>query len=68
MEQENKKRNALYAIPCRMNEEDEEDMFFLTFNTRNEREALILASCVCGKQSKKSLVIITESGEYYDCS
>jgi hypothetical protein len=68
MEQEDKKRNALYAIPCKLDEDDYEEMFFLTFNTRNEREALRLASCVCGKQSKKSLVIITGSGEYYDCS
>jgi hypothetical protein len=68
MEQEDKKRNALYAIPCKLDEDDNEEMFFLTFNTRNEREALILASCVCGKKSKKSLVIITDTGEYYDCS
>jgi hypothetical protein len=68
MEQEDKKRNALYAIPCKLDEDDNEEMFFLTFNTRNEREALVLASCVCGKKSKKSLVIITDTGEYYDCS
>ena len=67
MEQD-EKRNALYAIPCKLDEDDNEEMFFLTFNTRNEREALILASCVCGKKSKKSLVIITDTGEYYDCS
>lgn len=68
MDQENKKRNALYAIPCKFAEEDYEEVFFLTFNTRIEKEALRLASCVCGKQSSKSLVIITENGEYYDCS
>lgn len=67
MEQD-EKRNALYAIPCKFNEEEYEEVFFLTFTTRNEREALRLASCVCGKQSAKSLVIITEDGEYYDCS
>jgi hypothetical protein len=68
MEQDNKKKNALYAIPCKFDEEDYEELFFLTFKTKNEREALRLASCVCGKQSLKSLVIITEDGEYYDCS
>ena len=67
MEQD-EKRNALYAIPCKFNEEDYEELFFLTFTTRNEKEALRLASCVCGKKSEKSLVIITENGEYYDCS
>lgn len=67
MEQD-EKRNALYAIPCKFNEDDYEEMFFITFNTRNEREALRLASCICGKQSKKSLVIVTDTGEYYDCS
>ena len=66
MEQEDKKRNALYAIPCKLDEDDYEEMFFITFNTRNEKEALRLASCVT--PSKKSLVIITEDGEYYDCS
>jgi hypothetical protein len=66
MEQEDKKRNALYAIPCSFNEEDYEELFFITFNTKNEREALRLASCVT--PSKKSLVIITDTGEYYDCS
>jgi hypothetical protein len=68
MQQENKKRNAMYALPCKFNEEDYEEIFFITFNTKNEREALRLASCVCGKDSNKSLVIITEDGEYYDCS
>lgn len=68
MEQDNKKRNAFYAIPCKFNEEEYEELFFLTFNTMNEKEARKLASCVCGEQSKKSLVIITEDGEYYDCS
>jgi hypothetical protein len=68
MEQENKKINAMYAIPCKFAEEEYEECFFLTFNTRNEKEALRLASCVCGKQSSKSLVIITEDGDYYDCS
>jgi hypothetical protein len=66
MEQEDKKRNALYAIPCKLDEDEYEEMFFLTFNTRNEKEAMRLASCVTS--SKKSLVIITEDGEYYDCS
>ena len=68
MEQD-EKRNALYAIPCKFDDGDDyEEMFFLAFNTRNEKEALRLASCVCGKQSTKSLVIITADGEYYDCS
>jgi hypothetical protein len=66
MEQEDKKRNALYAIPCKLDEDDYEEMFFITFNTTNEKEASILASCITS--SKKSLVIITDTGEYYDCS
>jgi hypothetical protein len=68
MEQEDKKKNALYAVPCKLDDEEYEELFFITFNTRNEREALKLASCICGKQSKKSLVIITADGEFYDCS
>jgi hypothetical protein len=68
MEQENKKRNALYAIPCKLDEDEYEKMFFVTFNTKDEKEALVLASCICGEKSKKSLIIITRDGEYYDCS
>ena len=69
MEQDNKKIRAMYAIPCLFShDEDDNEMFFVTFNTRNEKEALKLASCVCGESSKKSLVIITEDGEFYDCS
>jgi hypothetical protein len=68
MEQEDKNRNTFYAIPCRMDDEDDDEyMFFLTFNTRNEKEALRLASCVCGEESKRSLVVITDNGDYYDC-
>lgn len=67
MEQD-EKRNALYAIPCKFAEEEYDELFFVTFTTKNEREALRLASCVCGEQSKKSLVIITADGQYYDCS
>ena len=67
MRQDNKKRNVVYAIACKMDDEDYEDMFFLTFKTKNEEEALRLASCVCGIHSQRSLVIITDNGEYYDC-
>lgn len=70
MEQDNNKKvRAMYAIPCLFShDEDDNEMFFVTFSTKNEREALRLASCVCGESSKKSLVIITENGEFYDCS
>lgn len=63
------KRNALYAIPCAFgspHDEDEEDsLFFLTFQTRNEKEAIRLASCVCGDKAEKALVIITQDGDIY---
>ena len=53
---------SMYAIPC-LNEIGE--YFFITFNTTDEKEALILASCVQGKKGKKALVIVTEHGDVY---
>jgi hypothetical protein len=63
------KNTVLYAVPCAFSDEELdyelEDLFFVTFATRDEQEALKLASCICGKQAKKSLVMISESGEIY---
>lgn len=62
-----KKVSSMYALPCMLGELDYdfdlEDLFFITFNTTDEREALALASCVCGNAAPKALVIITERGD-----
>lgn len=63
------KNKVLYAVACAFSDEeldfDLEDIFFTTFNTRDEREALKLASCICGKNAKKTLVMISETGEVF---
>ena len=63
----NEKVRSVYAIPCLLSaDDDENDAFFLTFSTRNEDEAIRLASCVCGKKkAPKTLVIINEFGEIF---
>jgi hypothetical protein len=63
-----KKAKVLYAIPCAFGLPDdleEDSLFFLTFNTKDETEAYKLASCVCGKKGKNALVIISENGEIF---
>ncbi len=65
------KAKVVYAVPCAFTDDiddlDEDGIFFVTFQTRNEKEALKLASCVCGKQkAPKALVIISESGEIFN--
>lgn len=60
-----KKLRSAYAIPCLLTEKgqfDPEDVFFVTFQTRDEDEALRLASCICGETAADSLVIINEKG------
>lgn len=60
-----KKIKSAYAIPCLLTEYgqfDPEDVFFVTFQTRDEDEALRLASCICGVKAADSLVIINEKG------
>jgi hypothetical protein len=62
------KAKVLYAIPCAFgypSEGEEDSLFFLTFQTKNEREAYRLASCVCGRKGKNALVIISENGEIF---
>ena len=63
-----KKVKSAYAIPCLFTSDvenfDIEDVFFVTFSTEDEREALRLSSCICGKRvAAKSLVIIDENGQ-----
>lgn len=53
---------SLYAVPC---SSQERNIFFVTFNTRSEKEALALASCVHGNKGKRSLVILGEDGSVY---
>ena len=60
--QEPTKVKSLYAVPC---SDQERSIFFITFNTRNEKEALALASCVHGNKGKRALVIIGEDGSIY---
>ena len=55
------KIKALYAIPC----SQEDEIFFVTFTTRSEKEAITLASCVQGNKGKRALVIIGEDGSIY---
>jgi len=55
------KTKVLYAIPC----SQEDEIFFVTFNTKSEKEALALASCVQGAKGKRALVIISEDGDVY---
>jgi hypothetical protein len=56
------KVKAVYAVPCLSLSGD---IFFTTFNTRNENEAKFLASCIQGKKGKRALVLITEDGDIY---
>jgi hypothetical protein len=62
-----KKIKSAYAIPCLLTEKgyfDPEDVFFVTFQTRDEEEALRLASCICGpRKAPYSMVIINEKGQ-----
>jgi len=63
------KNKVLYAVACAFSDEeldfDIEDIFFVTFKTRDEKEALRLAGCICGRQAKKSLVMLSETGEIF---
>lgn len=63
-----KKKKVKYAVPCAFTTEgdfDVEDVFFLTFHTKDEVEALKLAQCVCGDMAEKALCIISEDGELF---
>lgn len=64
------KARVLYAVPCAttdIDDIDEDSLFFVTFTTKDEREALRLASCVCGaSKASKALVIISENGDIYN--
>jgi hypothetical protein len=44
---------------------DTDDVFFITFNTTDEKKALALASCICGNTAPKALVVITENGHVF---
>ncbi len=61
------KMKSVFAIPCLFKERghfDPDDVFFVTFNTRDDDEALRLASCICGPHmAERSLVIINEKGK-----
>jgi hypothetical protein len=65
------KAKSKYAIPCMFTdsstEDYEDDLFFVTFETANEMEAIALATCVTGskKLALKSLVVITENGHVF---
>lgn len=62
--QQQKPLRTLYAVPCKDNASGE--IFFVTFGTRDEREALRLASCVQGKSGRKALVVINENGDIFN--
>jgi hypothetical protein len=59
---EPQKMKAVYAVPCLSLTGD---IFFITFSTRDEKEAKALASCIQGSKGKKALVLITEDGDIY---
>ena len=62
------KAKVKYAIPCAFTDDgelDEDSLFFLTFNTKDESEAIRLARCVCGRQGDRAVVIITEHGHVF---
>jgi hypothetical protein len=63
------KVKSVYAIPCLFTERglyDPDDVFFVTFSTKDENEALKLASCICGKRkADRSLVIINANGQVF---
>ena len=62
-----------YGIPCMFSESDVDDdtevvfddIFFLTFHTKVESEALTLARCVCGDDAETSLLILDENGDIW---
>jgi hypothetical protein len=56
---------SLYALACAYGDPYDYDMFFVTFNTKNEDEALSLASCIYGGKAEKCLVIINEHGDIF---
>jgi len=53
---------SLYAIPCL---HQNQSVFFTTFDTRSEKEALALASCIYGNKGKGALVILGEDGSIF---
>jgi len=62
-----KKIKSNYAIACALDDESFDSIFFVTFNTTDEKEALMLSSCVVGKQrADKCLVVIDEDGAIYE--
>jgi hypothetical protein len=58
-----------YAVACSFTHTSEdyedEEGFFVTFNTVDEDEAIRLASCICGDRAIYSLVLITEHGHVF---
>jgi hypothetical protein len=61
-------RHASYAVPCAFSSDGEfdvDDVFFTTFTTKCEKEAIKLASCICGDKASKSVVIISTCGEVF---
>ena len=58
-------KKAYYAVPCSPMEDcDIEDVFFVTFNTKDENEAMTLAKCICGDTS--GLLIVSAEGEIFE--
>jgi len=59
------KSKSLYALACVYGDPYDYDMFFVTFDTKDEDEALTLANCIYGKNASKCLVIINEHGDIF---
>lgn len=60
-----------FAVGCFLSDDPElgsiQDIFFVKFNTKDEKEALRLASCIVGRdRAKKTLVILGENGDIYE--
>jgi hypothetical protein len=54
--------SAKFAIPCLT---QLQEVFFVTFNTTDEKKAFKLAECIQGRRGKKSMVILTDDGDVY---
>lgn len=55
-----------YAVACTLLEDEDYEYFFVSFNTRDEQEALDLAKCIVGSNAEKCLVVIREDGEIFE--
>ena len=51
---------AVFAVPYIHNLDEEEEVFFVTFKTKDEDAARILSRCICGSPS--AVVVLDKDG------